>query len=91
MRQSLYDTLTAEDVKGSWSHIIKQQGMFSFTGIPGPVVQRLKTEFHIYMLVDGRISLAGLNQSNISTFVIALGIILGKNNEDDSMKKKMKI
>ena len=53
--------------------------MFSYTGIQGEVVQRLKSEYHIYMLGNGRISLAGLNDSNIDDFAKALLEIFGTN------------
>lgn len=79
VRRQLYDTLMSENVKGTWDHIIAQRGMFSYTGIPVDAVARLKAEFHIYMLSDGRISLAGLNSSNILVFASALKLVLGEN------------
>lgn len=81
VRQSLFDALVELKVKGSWSHIIKQRGMFSYTGIPAPVVARLRDEYHIYMLSNGRISLAGLNEGNIRHFAGALAAIMGENTE----------
>jgi aspartate/tyrosine/aromatic aminotransferase len=53
--------------------------MFSYTGISAPTVARLKSEYHIYMLGNGRISLAGLNAGNCDRFVSALADILGHN------------
>lgn len=79
VRQQLYDELVRLNVKGTWHHIIAQKGMFSYTGIPATAVKRLKTEYHVYMLADGRISLAGLNSSNIERFALALLTILGSN------------
>lgn len=79
VRHTLYDELIKANVKGTWKHIISQRGMFSFTGISPENVQRLKEEYHIYMLKDGRISLAGLNNSNIQRFVHALLEIYGTN------------
>jgi len=80
VRRSLYDALVARKVKGpcEWKHIIQQRGMFSFSGIPPEAVVRLKEEHHIYMLMDGRISLAGLNTHNTDRFADALADILGK-------------
>ncbi|RYH13746.1 aminotransferase class I/II-fold pyridoxal phosphate-dependent enzyme [archaeon] len=78
-RQLLYDTLVQKNVKGTWEHIVQQKGMFSFSGIPGHAVQRLKTEHHIYLLMDGRISLAGLNTGNVERFANALAEVLGTN------------
>jgi len=79
VRRRLFDELVAQNVKGTWQHVITQRGMFSYTGISAAAVDRLQKEYHIYMLGNGRISLAGLNDSNISRFVSALAVILGTN------------
>eukprot|EP01040_Poterioochromonas_malhamensis_P010801 gene10801-11773_t len=68
-----------KNVKGTWEHVIIQRGMFSFTGISKPNVVKLKEEHHVYMLNDGRISLAGLNHGNIDRFVDSLVSVLGTN------------
>jgi aspartate aminotransferase len=65
VRQLLYDALVARNTPGDWSHVIKQIGMFSFTGLTEPQVTRLVNEFHIYMLQNGRISLAGLSERTV--------------------------
>lgn len=44
-----------------------------------PSEARLKAEHHIYMLANGRISLAGLNSGNTQRFALALAEILGTN------------
>jgi aspartate/tyrosine/aromatic aminotransferase len=80
-RLLLYKTLVEKRVAGRWEHVVEQKGMFSFSGIPAVAVQCLKAEHHIYMLSDGRISLAGLNKSNIERFVDALGEVLGRKTE----------
>ena len=49
----------------------------SYTGLSKGTVARLRHEYHIYMLTDGRISLAGLNTKNTARFVQALKEILG--------------
>ena len=64
-----------------WGHILKQRGMFSFTGIPASVVNALKDTYHIYMLTDGRISCAGLNPSNIPYFADSLRTLMGTKEE----------
>jgi aspartate aminotransferase len=57
---------------GNWDHIVAQGGMFSLTGLSGPVIQRLQSRHHVYMLASGRISLAGLNSGNLARFVAAV-------------------
>jgi aspartate aminotransferase, cytoplasmic len=39
--------------------------MFSFTGLTEKQVELMINKFHIYMLSNGRISMAGLNGKNI--------------------------
>jgi aspartate/tyrosine/aromatic aminotransferase len=79
VRKALFDALIRLNVKGTWNHVITQRGMFSYTGIPADVVARLKSDYHIYMLGNGRISLAGLNMSNVERFAEALLTIMGTN------------
>lgn len=38
---------------GDWSHIIKQIGMFTFTGLNAEQVAFMTKEYHIYMTSDG--------------------------------------
>ena len=49
---------------GNWDHILSQVGMFSFTGLSTEVCDALREKHHIYMLRNGRISLAGLSTAN---------------------------
>lgn len=79
IRGKLHAELLRLNVKGTWDHVVAQRGMFSYTGISAPVVKRLRDEYHIYMLENGRISLAGLNESNIERFAGALLEIMGSN------------
>ena len=65
MRQSLYEALLANKCPGSWEHIIKQIGMFSFTGLDPEQSDRMLNLHHIYMLRTGRISLAGLTSDRV--------------------------
>lgn len=66
MRKSLYDLLTNKyKTPGSWEHIVSQKGMFSFLGINPQQCQRMEDEGHIYLVKTGRISMAGLNPSNL--------------------------
>ena len=65
MRQSLYDALKANGCPGNWEHIIKQIGMFSFTGLDPDQSDRMLNLHHIYMLRTGRISLAGLTSGSV--------------------------
>ncbi len=65
MRHALRSELEALGSTLRWNHITDQIGMFCFTGLAGDQVQRLTDEFHIYLTKDGRISIAGINSSNV--------------------------
>lgn len=43
--------------------------MFAYTGLTPEMVNRVKDEFSVHMPVDGRISIAGLNEHNIDHVV----------------------
>jgi aspartate aminotransferase len=65
MRTALRKKLEELKTPGEWNHITDQIGMFSFTGLNETQVEKLKTDGHIYMTKNGRISMAGLNTHNV--------------------------
>jgi len=69
VRKMLRGGLEKKGTPGKWNHITDQIGMFSFTGLTTPQCERLIKEHHIYLLKSGRISLAGLNHSNVQYMV----------------------
>ncbi|KAL3908275.1 MAG: hypothetical protein SGARI_003137, partial [Bacillariaceae sp.] len=65
MRKMLVDALEEAGSTHDWSHISNQIGMFAFTGMNEGMCKQLTKEFHIYLTLNGRISMAGLNHSNL--------------------------
>ena len=65
MRRELRRRLEERGTPGKWSHITEQIGMFSFTGLNEKQVGALRSEAHVYMTKNGRISMAGLNSGNV--------------------------
>jgi aspartate/tyrosine/aromatic aminotransferase len=65
MRSALVDGLSRRGVKGDFSYIKEQRGMFSFSGISDAVVTWLREKKGIYVVAGGRINLAGLSTKNI--------------------------
>lgn len=61
MRTSLHNALLRKNAPGDWSHIVKQIGMFSYTGLTKAQVENMTNKWHVYMTFDGRISMAGLS------------------------------
>ena len=65
MRVALKNKLEEVGSKLDWNCIIKQKGIFGYTGLTPEQCDRLRDEFHIYIIRSGRISIPGLNDSNV--------------------------
>jgi aspartate aminotransferase len=83
MRTQLKANLETAGSKRNWSHITSQIGahtiphvliigMFCFSGLTPEQVDTLKTEHHIYLTKDGRISMAGVTSDNVGTIAHAI-------------------
>lgn len=75
MRLSLVEKLKARGVVQDFSFIIKQRGMFSYTGLSAAQVARMQSEFGIYAVSTGRICLAALNTRNIDNVADAIAAV----------------
>lgn len=65
MRHALRKNLEELGTPGTWSHITDQIGMFSFTGLTPAQSKKMVEHWHVYMLGNGRISMAGLTSHNV--------------------------
>ncbi|KAL2434878.1 Aspartate aminotransferase, mitochondrial [Exophiala dermatitidis] len=66
MRERLCQPLVKNGALGTWDHIKQQSGMFGCLGLSKEVVLKLREQYHIYMADNSRISIAGLNESNVA-------------------------
>lgn len=69
MRVALVDKLRAAGVRQDLSYITAQKGMFSYSGLSQPQMQRLRSEFGVYGVDSGRICVAAINGRNIDAVV----------------------
>jgi aromatic-amino-acid transaminase len=76
MRGGLVDQLKAAGVAQDFSFVIKQRGMFSYTGLSATQVEQLKRDFGIYAVSTGRICLAALNSKNIGYVANAIAQVV---------------
>ena len=76
MRTGLVDKITARGVSQDFSFVIKQRGMFSYTGLTAAQVERMAAEFGIYAVSTGRICLAALNSGNIDHVADAIAAVV---------------
>ncbi|CAG9310625.1 unnamed protein product [Blepharisma stoltei] len=65
MRVALVEKLKEKGSRHNWNHIANQIGMFAYTGLNPDQSHNLMTKNHVYLTLDGRISIAGLNTKNV--------------------------
>ena len=65
MRRQLVDKLRASAPKADFGFVLRQRGMFSYSGLSREQVVRLREEFSVYAIESGRICVAALNRGNI--------------------------
>ena len=76
MRLKLKSILEANLPDYDFDYITRQNGMFSFTGLTPEQVERLQSEFGIYMVSNSRMCVAGLNAGNVDYVANAMVAVL---------------
>jgi len=64
-----------------FSFVLRQRGMFSYSGLAAETVRQLRDRFSIYALDTGRICVAALNSRNIDYVTDAIALVLGATEE----------
>ena len=77
MRKALHAVLCTKLPGRDFGYFLTQRGMFSYTGMSAPQVDRLREEHAVYMVRSGRICVAGLNTSNVEATAVAMAAVLG--------------
>lgn len=76
MRNQLADRLNSQKINKNFNFMKAQRGMFSLSGLTAVQVEKLKQEYGIYMLSNGRISIPGLTPSNIDYVADCIAAIM---------------
>lgn len=77
MRKLFVETMKAKAPSHDFSHIARQKGMFSFSGLKPMQVDELRTKHAIYVVVNGgRINVAGMTQDNMPALTDAIVSVL---------------
>lgn len=71
LRDALSAALTREVKSDAFAAIRGQKGMFSRLALSEGQAERLKTQFGVYLVPDGRINIAGLNAETVERFAKA--------------------
>jgi aromatic-amino-acid transaminase len=66
MRMQLVELIHARAPSIDFGFLLKQRGMFSYTGLNKHQVLRLREEYSIYLIETGRICVPALNSKNVA-------------------------
>ncbi|MGB6104394.1 MAG: amino acid aminotransferase [Pusillimonas sp.] len=76
MRIQLVEKLKSNGVTQDFDFVLAQRGMFSYSGLTAPQVDRLRDEHGVYAVSSGRICVAALNSRNIDYVAAAIAKVL---------------
>ena len=76
MRRALVDKIRDRAPKADFSFVMRQRGMFSYSGLTKEQVGRLRTEYSIYAVDSGRICVAALNRKNVDYVADAIAAVI---------------
>ncbi|HLU80375.1 MAG TPA: amino acid aminotransferase [Burkholderiaceae bacterium] len=78
MRSQLVAKLQEHGIQQDFSFVLKQRGMFSYSGLTKEQVDALREEHGVYAVSSGRICVAALNSRNIDYVAKAIAAVLKK-------------
>lgn len=77
LRKELHELVTSRgSTSVDWSHLLEENGLFSFTGLSAAQTRALIAQYHIYMPENGRINVSGLNSGNIKRVAEAFDTVV---------------
>ena len=76
MRNGLVEHIKAAGAQRDFGFVNRQRGMFSYSGLTSPQVDRLREEFGIYAGSTGRICVAAFNTRNLEAVANAIATVL---------------
>lgn len=75
-RQDLYDALKKRSPQHNFDYLIKQTGMFSYTGLSEGQIDKMRDHYGVYLVRTGRICIASIKSQDIETIADAFVAVL---------------
>jgi aromatic-amino-acid transaminase len=76
MRKRLVDSIQSRVPNSDFSFVLKQRGMFSYSGMTKDQVRQLREEYSIYTIDTGRICVAALTTKNVDYVADAIAKVI---------------
>ena len=75
-RHALVDALALRAPSADFGFVVRQRGLFAYTGFSKAQVDRMRSEFSVYAIDTGRICVAALNRHNIDHVADAIAAVI---------------
>ncbi len=76
MRKALVDKVQVKKPGYDIAFVLRQRGMFSYSGLSKDIVDKLKSQYSIYAVDSGRICVAALNDKNVERVAEAIAALV---------------
>jgi aromatic-amino-acid transaminase len=76
MRRLLVEKIKARVPSADFGFVLKQRGMFSYSGLSKEQVRRLRDEYSIYTIDTGRVCIAALTSANVDYVADAIAKVI---------------
>lgn len=76
MRQAIFEHLRDATSGHDLTRYVHQRGMFTYTGLSAGQVDRLRSDYGVYLLRSGRLCVAGLNRHNVTATATAIAAVM---------------
>jgi aromatic-amino-acid transaminase len=76
MRRQLVERIRAARSDFDFSFVVRQRGLFSYSGLSREQVKRLRVEYSLYAIDSGRICVAAINSRNVDYIARAIANVL---------------
>ena len=76
MRRQLVEKIRAARADFDFSFVIRQRGLFSYSGLSREQVKRLREEYSLYAIDSGRICVAAINSGNVDYIARAIASVI---------------
>ena len=76
MRKALVGGIQKRVAGSDWSFVLRQRGLFSYSGLTKEQVRRLRAEYSIYAIDSGQLCVAALNSKNVDYVADAIAKVI---------------
>lgn len=77
MREGLHAALSSRKRGHDFDYVLKQKGMFSYTGLSPTQVRALREDFGVYLVGSGRLCMAALTEDTVEPAADAIAKVIG--------------